>query len=242
MGIPVIEFAQTVLVFIAALFPIVNPLGGATIFLTMTSGYTAEVRQALARKVSIYSFFILVGSMFLGSHVLSFFGVSLPAVQVGGGLLVAAAAWGMLNKDEDARSRDAAMHAPRQDWEQHAFYPLTLPLTVGPGSISVALTLGANLDRGGRAAGAETVPATWAAAAAMAGIILVCAERLDRLWLVGENQPRTRADGFVDRCEAVVVHHALYRGADILERGVAASDAAFPFGGALITSPSDSSA
>jgi len=192
MGIPVIEFAQTVLVFIAALFPIVNPLGGATIFLTMTSGYTAEVRQALARKVSIYSFFILVGSMFLGSHVLSFFGVSLPAVQVGGGLLVAAAAWGMLNKDEDARSRDAAMHAPRQDWEQHAFYPLTLPLTVGPGSISVALTLGANLDRGGRAAGAETVPATWAAAAAMAGIILVCAS----VWIAyGSSERISRALG-----------------------------------------------
>jgi multiple antibiotic resistance protein len=192
MGIPLIEFAQTVFVFIAALFPIVNPLGGATIFLTMTSGYSADVRQALSRKVSIYSFFILVGSMFLGSHVLSFFGVSLPAVQVGGGLLVAAAAWGMLNKDEDARSRDAALHVPRQDWEQHAFYPLTLPLTVGPGSISVALTLGANLDRGGRAAGAVTVPAAWAAAAAMAGIILVCAS----VWIAyGSSERISRALG-----------------------------------------------
>lgn len=173
MGAQVIEFAQTVLVFIAALFPIVNPLGGATIFLSMTSNYPPEVRQALARKVAFFSFCILVGSMFLGSHVLSFFGVSLPAVQVGGGLLVSAAAWGMLNKDQDDRSRDVARHGPRQDWEQHAFYPLTLPLTVGPGSISVALTLGANLARGGRAPGAETVPTMWAAMAAMLGIIAV---------------------------------------------------------------------
>ena len=103
MGIPVIEFAQTVLVFVAALFPIVNPLGGATIFLTMTSGYPPEARHALARKVAVYGFFILLVSMFLGSHVLAFFGVSLPAVQVGGGLLVAASAWGMLHKEEDAR-------------------------------------------------------------------------------------------------------------------------------------------
>jgi multiple antibiotic resistance protein len=192
MGIPLIEFAQTIFVFVAALFPIVNPLGGATIFLTMTSEYSTEVRQALARKVAMYSFFILVGSMFLGSHVLSFFGVSLPAVQVGGGLLVAAAAWGMLNKDEDARSRDAAMQGPRQDWEQHAFYPLTLPLTVGPGSISVALTLGANMARGGRAAGAETVPTLWAAMAAMAGIILVCAT----VWIAyGSSERISRALG-----------------------------------------------
>ncbi|HNY42165.1 MAG TPA: MarC family protein [Bryobacteraceae bacterium] len=192
MGIPFIEFAQTVFVFIAALFPIVNPLGGATIFLTMTSNYPPEVRQALARKVAFFSLCILVGAMFLGSHVLAFFGVSLPAVQVGGGLLVSAAAWSMLNKEEDTRSRDAAKHGPRQDWEQHAFYPLTLPLTVGPGSISVALTLGANLARGGRTSGAETVPTAWAALAAMAGIIVVCTT----VWIAyGSSERISRALG-----------------------------------------------
>ncbi|MBA3974374.1 MAG: multiple antibiotic resistance (MarC)-like protein [Candidatus Solibacter sp.] len=174
MGIPLIEFAQTVLVFIAALFPIVNPLGGATIFLTMTSGYPPEARHALARKVAVYGFFILLISMFLGSHVLAFFGVSLPAVQVGGGLLVAASAWGMLHKEEDARSRDASRQDPHQDWERHAFYPLTLPLTVGPGSISVALTLGANMTHGLRVQDGDRVPAVWAAVAAMTGITAVC--------------------------------------------------------------------
>jgi multiple antibiotic resistance protein len=175
MGLPLIEFAQTVFVFIAALFPIVNPLGGATIFLTMTSDYPPEARHALARKVAVYGFFILLVSMFLGSHVLAFFGVSLPAVQVGGGLLVAASAWGMLHKEEDVRSRDASRQDPHQDWERHAFYPLTLPLTVGPGSISVALTLGANMAHGLRVKDGDSVSATWAATAAMTGITAVCA-------------------------------------------------------------------
>jgi multiple antibiotic resistance protein len=167
MGATIGDFIQTVLVFVAALFPIVNPLGGATIFLTMTAAYPSEVRQALARKVAIYGFFLLLVSMFLGSHVLAFFGISLPAVQVGGGLVVAASAWAMLHSDQDDRSREAARHSRGQDWERHAFYPLTLPLTVGPGSISVALTLGANLPR-------RVVAEPGHAVAAVAGILIVC--------------------------------------------------------------------
>jgi multiple antibiotic resistance protein len=182
------EFAKTIFVFFAALFPIVNPLGGATLFFGMTSGYTSEVRSALARKVAIYGFFLLLASMFLGSHVLHFFGISLEAVQVGGGLVVAATGWAMLNKEEDSRARDASRHAQDQDWERHAFYPLTLPLTVGPGSISVALTLGANLPHAfGPHRGLDwaSVVAALIGISAISALVWICyasAERLSR-WL-----------------------------------------------------------
>jgi multiple antibiotic resistance protein len=104
--------------------------------------------------------------------MLAFFGVSLAAVQVGGGLVVAATGWHLLNKPDDPREPDARAKATEQDLMKHAFYPLTLPLTVGPGSISVAITLGANLMR--RSPGSEFLP--WPAAlAAVLGIAVICA-------------------------------------------------------------------
>jgi multiple antibiotic resistance protein len=127
---------------ITALFPIVDPLTGAPIFLALTGGYLPETRKILSRKVAINSFYLMLASYFIGTHVLGFFGVSLPVVQVGGGLVVAATGWKMLTqKDEE---RDATRGVQPQDVDGQAFYPLTLPLTVGPGSISVAITLGAN--------------------------------------------------------------------------------------------------
>jgi len=91
------------------------------------------------------SFLLMVGSYFIGSHILGFFGLSLPVVQVGGGLVVAATGWALLrHKDEDDAKADVHRTVDTNDLFQKAFYPLTLPLTVGPGSISVAITLGAN--------------------------------------------------------------------------------------------------
>jgi multiple antibiotic resistance protein len=83
----------------------------------------------------------------IGTHILTFFGISLPVVQVGGGLIVISTGWAMLEqKDEDEKSRTHQEIDP-EDISRHAFYPLTLPLTVGPGSISIAITLGANAPR-----------------------------------------------------------------------------------------------
>jgi len=136
---------QTVILVVAALFPIVNPLSGATVFLTTTAGYDNAAKAVLARKVAIYGFVLLVASLLAGSHLLRFFGISLAAVQVGGGLVVAATGWSLLNKPNESREPSARAKASERDLMTHAFYPLTLPLSVGPGSISVAITLGANL-------------------------------------------------------------------------------------------------
>jgi len=142
-----LEAAKDLLLLLTALFPIVNPLGGSPIFLAVTREYSPKDRKALSRRIAMNSFFLLMGSYFIGTHILSFFGISLPVVQVGGGLIVISTGWTMLKQpDDDARS-EVQREQQQQDPFRQAFYPLTLPLTVGPGSISVAITLGANAAR-----------------------------------------------------------------------------------------------
>jgi len=129
---------------VSALFPIVDPLGGAPIFLVLTREYSPETRMVLSRQIAIDSFFLMIGSYFIGTHILAFFGISLPVVQVGGGLVVISTGWAMLKQKSDDESATTHRTVNSQDPLRQAFYPLTMPLTVGPGSISVAITLGAN--------------------------------------------------------------------------------------------------
>lgn len=146
-----LETAKNTLLILSALFPIVNPLGGSPIFLTVTQDYSASARRALSWRVALNSFILLVCSFLIGTHILTFFGISLPVVQIGGGLIVISTGWTILNhKDDEPAKLDAGRNdVSPQDEFRSAFYPLTLPLTVGPGSISVAVTLGANLPRHG---------------------------------------------------------------------------------------------
>jgi multiple antibiotic resistance protein len=140
----VVEAAKSLLLILSALFPIVNPLGGSPIFLALTAEYSPEARKALSRQIATNSFFLLVGSYLIGSHILAFFGISLPVVQVGGGLIVISTGWTMLKQRDGEERNEVHRNVQPQDTFRQAFYPLTLPLTVGPGSISVAITLGAN--------------------------------------------------------------------------------------------------
>jgi multiple antibiotic resistance protein len=141
--------AKSILLILSALFPIVNPLGGSPVFLALTHDYPREVRRALAWKVAINSFVLLVASFLVGTHILRFFGISIPVVQVGGGLIVIANGWALLKRnDEPDRASPTHKTVNPTDIFRSAFYPLTMPLTVGPGSISVAITLGANEERG----------------------------------------------------------------------------------------------
>ena len=133
-------FVNTFLLVYAALFPIVNPFGSAPIFLGLTSGYTNIERAQISRAIAINSFFLLLGSLVIGSHVLEFFGVSVPIVRIAGGLVVTAFGWKLLNAAPLADQSHAEQHA--DDANPDTFYPLTMPLTVGPGSMSVAITLG----------------------------------------------------------------------------------------------------
>jgi multiple antibiotic resistance protein len=144
----VLEVAKSILLILSALFPIVNPLGGSPVFLALTREYPASTRRILAWRVAMNSFILLIASFLIGTHILAVFGISIPVVQVGGGLIVISNGWAMLKrKEEGDRGGDVHKNVDSQDVFRNAFYPLTLPLTVGPGSISVAITLGANEPR-----------------------------------------------------------------------------------------------
>jgi multiple antibiotic resistance protein len=144
----VVEMAKSIFLILSALFPIVNPLGGSPIFLALTSQYSTSARQALSRRIAMNSVFLLVGSYLLGTYILAFLGISLPVVQVGGGLIVISTGWTMLKRRDEEERHEVHRNVQPQDTFRDAFYPLTLPLTVGPGSISVAITLGANARHG----------------------------------------------------------------------------------------------
>jgi multiple antibiotic resistance protein len=139
-----IDFLKALLVTFMTLFPVVNPIGDAPIFLALTERYPQSVRAILARKIAGYGFALLAISFLFGSIILDFFGISLTVVQITGGLVVAATGWSLLNQ-KDADSSENSTSATLEDALNHAFYPLTLPITVGPGCISIAITLGAHL-------------------------------------------------------------------------------------------------
>ncbi|HUO02460.1 MAG TPA: MarC family protein [Rhizomicrobium sp.] len=139
-------FGNAFLLVYAGLFPIVNPIGSAPLFLGLTEFCTTDQRNNLAFRVALNSFLLLLGSMFIGSHVLEFFGISLPVVRIGGGLIVTAFGWKLLNSEttpDTSRADATGVHTVPE-----SFYPLTMPLTVGPGSIAVAIGLGSQRPKG----------------------------------------------------------------------------------------------
>jgi multiple antibiotic resistance protein len=132
----------------ATLFPIVNPLGSAPIFLSLTADCSPPERNRLAASVALNGFWLLLGSMLFGSQILEFFGITIPVVRVAGGLIVTAMGWKLLNDGGATADREAVHREARPSEIRDSFYPLTLPLTVGPGSISVALTIGSHRPHG----------------------------------------------------------------------------------------------
>jgi multiple antibiotic resistance protein len=137
------DISNAFLLVFVGLFPVVNPLGAAPLFLSLTADCTPQQRTRLALLVAFNSFWLLVGSTLFGSLILEFFGISIPVVRVAGGLLVTAMGWKLLS--EGGRSNHETLHdAGDAGVANDSFYPLTLPLTVGPGAISVALTIGSH--------------------------------------------------------------------------------------------------
>jgi multiple antibiotic resistance protein len=137
---------QAFLLAFPALFSIVNPLGGAIIFNEVTAAQTHGERVALARRVAVYSAMVMIVALLGGSYILSFFGISLNALRIAGGIVVSTRAYEMLNAPQAQTDRKQAEAAPAQrgagELANYAFFPLTLPFTTGPGTIAVAVSLG----------------------------------------------------------------------------------------------------
>jgi multiple antibiotic resistance protein len=129
-----------ILVF-AALFPIVNPPGTALLFLAMTRQGSHEDRAWLAKRIALFGFLIITASLYFGAYMLEVFGISVPVLRVAGGIVVTLTGWKLLNAPRDDEVVERA--GGRVDVRAMAFYPLTLPLTTGPGTIAVTIALGA---------------------------------------------------------------------------------------------------
>jgi multiple antibiotic resistance protein len=130
-----------------ALFSIVNPLGGTIIFNEVTALLTHAQRVALARRVAVYSMLVMLVTLSAGSYILSFFGISLNALRIAGGIVVAMRAYEMLSAPEGQTARKEEEAKPvgesaREDLAGYAFFPLTLPFTTGPGTIAVTVSIG----------------------------------------------------------------------------------------------------
>jgi multiple antibiotic resistance protein len=138
------QLAGAILLMVGALLPVVNPLGDAPIFLAMTPGCDELTRADLAKRIAFYSFCLLLGAMLLGSFVLLMFGLSIPVVQVAGGAVVCALGWKLLT--DNPKPADVVLDAVHANAIAlgRAFAPLTMPLTIDAGVVSVAITVGAN--------------------------------------------------------------------------------------------------
>lgn len=134
-----ITFLSTMTFAFLALFPILNPPAMAIIFLRLTEKAPEKQRHHLAFLISIYTFCLLTSLLFLGGWILIILGISIPVISIAGGLLVFHSAWHMLNRDPKLSESET------QDLQAHmldkAFFPLTFPVTAGPGSIAVTLSL-----------------------------------------------------------------------------------------------------
>jgi multiple antibiotic resistance protein len=137
------QFIGELLLVFAGLLPIVNPVGSAPMFLALTRGADAPTRAMLSRVVAINSTLMLIGAFAIGAYVLKIFGLSVPVVQVAGGAVLCRLGWTLLNASPDAEPT-AATPTPEKTFAARAFYPLTMPLTVDPGVLSVAIAMGAN--------------------------------------------------------------------------------------------------
>lgn len=170
---------ETFLLVLAALLPVVNPPGAALVFLSMTKYASADTRRLLARRVALNAFFVMAGSLLVGAFILKVYGISVPVLRVAGGIIVAAAGWKLLNESTPKAPNEPSTEIQRTDYTSQAFYPLTLPLTTGPGTIAVMISLG--LSRSVYSDYLQFVVASLAASIVMAAVIYVCFAYSDRV-------------------------------------------------------------
>jgi multiple antibiotic resistance protein len=135
------------------LLPLINPLGSALVFLGLAGDAPPQVYRSLARRIAINNILFLAVIELLGAAILNFFGLSLPIVQLSGGMVIAAMGWSVLNERDakaDLRNRqeetEVRSEIQTRDLEQKAFYPFTFPVTSGPGTLVALLTLTAHIS------------------------------------------------------------------------------------------------
>lgn len=177
------SFYTTFLMVFSSFMPAINPFGGAMLFLSMTSDIEHETRIRMARRIALYSFIVLLVSLYAGNLILNFFGISIDVLRVSGGIILFSTGWKVLHSDESQKLSVASEPKKSHNYAEMVFYPLTLPVTTGPGSISVAVAFGATPMQG-----------VGGVAGCLAGVVLNCV----LIWVCYSNSDRvTRLLGAV---------------------------------------------
>jgi multiple antibiotic resistance protein len=147
MSSELLPFIHLVLVSFVALFPVVNPVGSAFMVAPYFKGLSFKDRRRAVRKIAFYALSICVVSLFAGKWILELFGLSIPVIQIAGGIMICKMGWEFLSDD----GTDTAPTNPDADTaftslEGKLFYPISFPTTTGAGTISVIFTLGAHAE------------------------------------------------------------------------------------------------
>ncbi len=141
------------LIAFSVLLPLINPLGSALVFLGLVGDAPPSVLRSLARRIAINNIIFLGVFEVTGAAILNFFGISLPIVQLSGGIVVAAMGWAVLNERNagvDTRKKQEetgkGSEPDTSHLEESVFYPFTFPITSGPGTLVGLLTVTAHIS------------------------------------------------------------------------------------------------
>ncbi|MEY4904657.1 MAG: hypothetical protein RLZZ292_2472 [Bacteroidota bacterium] len=127
---------------LVSIFSVVNPIGAIPVFLSMTPHYTKEEREQTALRTSIYFVLILMAFFWLGAHILGFFGISIHAMRMAGGLVILSSGYSLLNGTfAESRAIDDKVEIEALEKEDISFSPMAMPMLSGPGSISLLISL-----------------------------------------------------------------------------------------------------
>jgi multiple antibiotic resistance protein len=205
---PVGSMLEIYLIVLAALFPVINPPGSALVFLSMTKRLPAAARRSLAQRVGINAFAVMAVSLLAGAFILRLYGISVPILRVAGGFIVAMSGWKLLNEGSD-KDKDEHIDAGIKVDAGQAFYPFTLPLTTGPGTIAILVSLG--LSRSAYSSAEEDFAffiAGLLATATMAVTIYACfafADRMERVLGRAGTDIAVRLSAFILFCLGVQI-------------------------------------
>lgn len=215
------------LIAFSALLPLINPLGSSLVFIGLVGEMPAATYHTLARKIAINNVIFLAIAELLGSAILHFFGISLPIVQVSGGFVIAAIGWSVLN-EPDARAGSQSKREEIQiasdthlsTLEQKAFYPFTFPVTSGPGTLVVMLTLSARAASKDLTQNLMAHAGLFLAVLVLSGLVYLCyanAPRITRVIPPATAHGILRVMAFILLCIGVQI---AWNGASVLLRSV----------------------
>ena len=142
------SWIHLVFIGIITLFPVVNPIGTAFILNPYFDNLTRKERKNAVKKIALYAFSICTVTLFAGHWILELFGISIPVIQLAGGIMICKMGWEFLSASYTAQERQVKAEHTAEAFAFHRlqdklFYPITFPVTTGAGTISVLFTLGA---------------------------------------------------------------------------------------------------